>query len=55
MVLDLLGLEGGESIIDVEDNYRLTALDYAVTYHMEKIEDVLSRHYARRGSRKNTV
>ena len=55
LILDLLGLEGARSIIDVEDNYGSTALDYAVMYDIKKIKVVLSRHHARRGSRKKIV
>ena len=55
MVLDLLGLEAGRSIIDVEDNYGSIALDYAMIYHMEKIEKVLSHQNARRSAKKKTV
>ena len=52
IVLDLLELEAGRPIIEVEDDYGSTALEYAVTYHLEKIEDVLSSHHAQRSSRK---
>ena len=55
MVLDLLGLEAGRSIINIEDNYGSTALDYAMVCHMEKIEKVLSCHNARRSAKKKTV
>ena len=55
MMLDLLELEAGRSIIDVEDNYGSIALDYAMIYHTEKIENVLPHHNARRSARKKTV
>ena len=51
----LLNLEGGKALIEIEDNFRLTALDYALESSKWEIEGVLCRHGARRRPLKTTV
>ena len=48
MVDYLLRQEGGRGFIDIEDEFQLTALDYAFETCRWKVEDVLCRHGARR-------
>ena len=48
MVVYLLRQEGGRAFIEIEDNFRLTAMDYAFETRRWKVADVLYRHGAQR-------
>ena len=53
MVKYILGIEGGEKLLEMKDDYQLTALDYAsINFNLSKIKAVLEYPQAYRRTKK---